>query len=156
MDELQRAGVTQSFLTQGCRVYWAEPVLEAKTVLPYFDLGLSMDFHDSNYETKKLSMRPIAEAIRRHGATPDKIVFLEDSVDNLVMSKQFDPRILTVMISPQPLPPEKEAFVDIQMPDLVTFLEYARNVFCPLDTRLVHDRSNSPPAVPSHLVPQGR
>lgn len=154
MDRLNNAGITQSFLTQGCRIHWAEPVLEAKEVLRFFERSISMDFFDSNFETKKLSIHPIAEAIRRHGVSPDKVVFIEDSIDNLVTAKQYDPRILTVLISPRPIAPEKEAFVDIHAPDLVTFLEYAKDIYCPTDPRLTHERPDARTTLPAHPFPQ--
>ncbi len=154
MEELKQSGVTQSFLTQGCRIHWAEPVLEAKKLLRFFELAISMDFSDSNFETKKLSRKPIVEAIRRHGVSPDKVVFIEDSIDNLVTAKQYDPRILTVLISPRPVAPEKEAFVDIQTPDLVTFLECAQKIFCPPDPRLAYDRPDARTTLPAHPFPQ--
>ncbi len=64
-------------------------------------------------------------AIAALGATPAQTVFLEDSVDNLKMAKIFNPDILTVLITRKNPEPEFEPFIDIHMPDLATFLEFA-------------------------------
>lgn len=123
--------LNQAILTQGCFPNWAKPVLEARGTLKYFNRHACLDFHDVGYQTKKLSTRPLEMAIRALGSTPEQVVFIEDSIDNIKTAKSLSPQILTVLISRHPLSPENEAFVDIQMPRLVNFLEYARTVFVP-------------------------
>lgn len=124
------AHFTHGILTQGCFPNWVKPVLESRGMLSFFEIHACLDFHDVGYETKKLSTKPLQIALDALGARPEETIFIEDSIDNLVMAKALDPRILCVLISDEPLKPQHEPYVDIQMPSLVTFLEYARNQLC--------------------------
>lgn len=123
--EQLRGHVQHGILTQGCLMNWVRPVLESRGTWEFFTKHACLDLHDIGYETKKLSTRPIQMAIAALGATPAQTVFLEDSVDNLKMAKIFNPDILTVLITRKNPEPEFEPFIDIHMPDLATFLEFA-------------------------------
>lgn len=136
MDRICGQGVRMGLLTQGCFPNWAQPILEARGTLPFFDRHACLDFHSVGYETKKHSTRPLEAAMKFLRATPEEVVFIEDSIDNLITAKSLSPAILCTLISPVPLKPEYKPYVDLHMPDLVTFLEYAHTVYCPKPPRL--------------------
>lgn len=129
MNDLS-AHFTHGILTQGCFPNWVKPVLEARGMIEFFERHACLDFHDVGYVTKKLSTKPLQMALDVLGARPEETIFIEDSIDNLVMAKELDPRILCVLITKEGLKPHQDPYVDIQTPDLVTFLEYARNKLC--------------------------
>lgn len=140
LSKLNNAGIGFSFLTQSCRRHWAEPVLQSRGLLEHFNRYQSLDFHEIGYQTKKLSYSPIEQAVKATDLTPDKIVFIEDSADNLVTAKKRFPTLLTVLISKTPVSGPAASFIDRQAEDLKMFLQDAQTVYNP--------RTNAPAYTP--------
>ena len=115
--------VRHGMLTQGCLPNWGIPTLNAKKRFQFFERHACLDFHDVGYVTKKLSPIPLKMAIKALDTSPERVVFIEDSLDNLATAKKLDRNIMCVYVhNKKPLDALPD-YVDLQVPDLKTLVQ---------------------------------
>src|SRR5690606_11174262 len=90
--------IRHGVLTQSCVTGWASPFLTMLGRLDYFDPACRLGFVECDFETKAHSTKPLQKAISLMNASPEQVVFIEDTLANIERAKELDPRILTVHI----------------------------------------------------------
>lgn len=96
--EETRPFIRHGVLTQSCITQWATPFLTMLGRLDYFDEACRLGFVECDFETKAHSTKPLQKAITAMNASPEQVVFIEDTLANIERAKELDPRILTVHI----------------------------------------------------------
>ena len=126
-QKLQQLGVSHGLLTAGDYKEWAEPFLEKKDTLKYFEQTCRLDFVEVGYYSKTKNSIPMKVALEKLKAKPEQVVFIEDSLKNFKPVKENYPEILTVLVSN-----EEDLLghddVDMQFSDLKTFLQFASEI----------------------------
>jgi len=109
--------VRHGLLTQSSVTHWARPILDEKMDrLKFFESDVLVGYEDCGFISKRNSVEPLAHALAKMNVDPSRVVFIEDSAENLFMAKKLSPQILTVHCCHgrinEPLPD----FIDMRVP----------------------------------------
>jgi FMN phosphatase YigB (HAD superfamily) len=123
--------IRHGLVTMSCLQTWAAPFLEKMDMLRFFDSNALIGAKEADFLNKKNSTRPLQIGMEKLGARPEQTVFIEDTIENLVMAKKLDNRILTIWIPNEPFDGPLPESVDIRVPRLKAFLAMAQPVMAP-------------------------
>lgn len=126
MEQLQER-FRFSLLTQSCKIHWGIPTLERSGLGKFIHPQNCFDFHDSGYNLKGFSSKPVRDAVMALGASFSQVIFVEDSKKNIERIKRDEPSLLGVLVHPDLTISNANTLIDIHRPDFVSFLEYAKD-----------------------------
>ena len=131
MEEL-KPFVRHGMVTMSCLQTWAAPFLQKMDMLRFFEDHALIGAEEVGFLNKKDSTQPLQIGMEKLGARPEQTIFIEDTIENLAMAKELDPRILTVHVvhGNQNSGPVAEC-VDIRVPCLKSFVKQAQDIFRP-------------------------
>lgn len=120
LNELRH--VRMGILSQSCRQSWLLPLAEEKLILNLFNPAHLFGFKEFDWHEKSQSARGLGMIMKAMGVDPARVVFVEDTKQNLRPVKREYPHVLTVHLTDWQTTEPEDTYVDLSFPSLLGFL----------------------------------
>jgi len=107
---------------------WAKRVLEHTKLAEFFEPDYILGAEDYNFEDKAHSARGILTALELTGATPDEVLFVEDTLPNLKPAKEKAGVNTAYLHHSRPMNDNDMGFVDLKVQDTPELLKWFKEI----------------------------